>query len=165
MIRPAASAPILRFNSATLAETRRIRIETDSLNIDAPSSFGGYQPETQVFWDEIGAVYVWTAPNWSTIAVGLVLSPIFGLVAGLAVSGSGTGAATAAGVVVFVLVLALCLYLGIYVRPARWFQLDTAAGWVKFNSRHPALPDAILSRLVVLPEPQAGSPVPQQGGL
>ena len=60
--------------STTSMDTRRITFEPDSLLVEMRQFVGSYQPCEEVFWDEVRAIYTWTAPNWNAfVGTSLVL--------------------------------------------------------------------------------------------
>jgi hypothetical protein len=68
------SPPGLQTTYSGLSGARRITFEEDSLFVEARDSVTGLlEPEEEIFWEEVRAVYLWTKPDWPAFGVGLIL--------------------------------------------------------------------------------------------
>ena len=68
------SPPGLQTTYSGLSGARRITFDEDSLFVEARDTVTGLlEPEEEIFWEEVRAVYLWTKPDWPSFGVGLIL--------------------------------------------------------------------------------------------
>jgi hypothetical protein len=145
--------------STTLSDSRRITFEPESLLVEMREVVGGWQPCEEIFWDEVRAVYTWTAPNWNTLTLLAILIGVVGAIT-LAVM-SGTPGAPMWGVVAgMVVALAASAFVAIRVAPRRSYRIESSRPSLVFHARRKETLDELLSHLSIEGRNENGAPGP-----
>jgi hypothetical protein len=143
------ATPPLRFTFSTVTDVQRVTIYPDGIGVETRDLIGTWQPGTRAFWDEIRAVYSWTAPNWSTVVVGVLLGLVL---APFVFLGVGTGSGLAVWLLLLALVTAASLLLATKLRPRIWYRVESTQPTFTFHTRRPEVLPALLSHLDVVRE-------------
>ena len=139
-----SSAPLLQIGMASALTRRRITITPYSLVAETQATLGNFQPEQEVFWDEVRAVYVWDAPDWIILAGGAIIGLVLLCIAAVIAAESPNISLALLLPSALALVCFLWGGLGAWLRPRRWFRVDTTRGELRFHSRNPRVLGMLL---------------------
>ena len=129
---------------ATAFNAARVRVLPDRIVQEDRYLFGGYYPVMLVFADEVRAVYVWAAPNWSTVIGGAAVA-LIPLLIGLFQLATPLWAA--AWILGALAVLGWSLAWGLRLQPRRWIKIESEQGPLLFHSRREDVLQGLLSTL------------------
>lgn len=145
--RTANQQELFRVVSSTLVDSRRITFEPESLLVEVRDVVGSYQPSQEVFWDEVRAVYTWSAPNWNLLVGWGVVILMIGLVAAAANQNTPGGLWTAAAVTL--IALAILAFYAIRLAPQQWYQVASSQPDVIFGTQKRGTLEALLTHVTV----------------
>lgn len=145
--------PPLSFTTPGVTGVRRVTFEEDSLFIEARDNLVGlFQPLEEIFWEEVEAVYTWTAPDWTGMTVMLALMVPVLFIAGLVLTASLPEpwpeiltlllGMTLVGVVIFV---------NFRVLPRRHVRVIGAGREVRFHTTEASVIRSLLQRFGITP--------------
>ena len=157
------SPPGLQMTYSGATAARRITFEEDSLFVEARDAISGLlEPEEEIFWEEVRAVYLWTRPDWQFFGIGLILV-WFVILFGFCVLNLALPAA--AGVVPWLLgalALGLLLLYDIRVQPRQYARVVSDDREIHFHTPERHYIRVLLTRLGIdVPERLGG---PTHGG-
>jgi hypothetical protein len=134
-----------RVVSTTSLDSRRITFEPESLLVEMREIIGGWQATEEIFWDEVRAVYTWSAPNWNTLTLLALLIGVVGAVS-IAVMGATSGGWVAAGMGVS---LAAAAFVTIWMMPRQWYRVESSRPPLLFTTQKKETLDELLSHLAI----------------
>lgn len=137
-----------RFITTTSMDSRRITFEPDSLLVESRDLIGSYQASDEVFWDEVRAVYTWSAPNWNMFGGWALVIVIFGALA-LAITGSSSGGNIWMVAAILLVALAGSAFVCIRLAPRQWYRVESTRLPVEFATGKKGTLEELLSHVVV----------------